>query len=57
MPAEIDEIQRRITQLEIEREALKKEKDQASGIGWRKIEERSRGAEGRYQPDEGPMAE
>ena len=27
MPAEIDDIQRRITQLEIEREALKKEKD------------------------------
>jgi ATP-dependent Clp protease ATP-binding subunit ClpB len=30
MPAEIDDIQRRITQLEIEREALKKEKDKAS---------------------------
>ncbi len=29
-PAEIDEIQRRITQLEIEREALKKESDSAS---------------------------
>ena len=29
-PAEIDEIQRRITQLEIEREALKKEKDSAA---------------------------
>ena len=30
MPAEIDDIQRRITQLEIEREALRKEKDPAS---------------------------
>jgi ATP-dependent Clp protease ATP-binding subunit ClpB len=30
MPAEIDEIQRRITQLEIEKEALKKETDPAS---------------------------
>ncbi len=30
MPAEIDNIQRKITQLEIEREALKKEKDRAS---------------------------
>jgi ATP-dependent Clp protease ATP-binding subunit ClpB len=30
MPAEIDDVQRKITQLEIEREALKKEKDQAS---------------------------
>lgn len=30
MPAEIDDIQRKITQLEIEKEALKKEKDKAS---------------------------
>jgi ATP-dependent Clp protease ATP-binding subunit ClpB len=30
MPAEIDDIHRKITQLEIEKEALKKEKDQAS---------------------------
>ncbi len=30
MPTEIDEVQRRIKQLEIERQALKKEKDQAS---------------------------
>ena len=30
MPAEIDEIQRKITQLEIEKEALKKESDKAS---------------------------
>ncbi len=38
MPAEIDDIQRRITQLEIEREALKKEKDQASRDRLDKIE-------------------
>ncbi len=30
MPTEIDEVERRIQQLEIEREALKKEKDDAS---------------------------
>ena len=30
MPAEIDDVQRKMTQLEIEREALKKEKDKAS---------------------------
>ena len=30
LPAELDEVQRRIMQLEIEREALRKEKDQAS---------------------------
>src|SRR5207344_1391788 len=30
MPAELDEVQRRIMQLEIEREALRKEKDKAS---------------------------
>ncbi len=38
MPAEIDDIQRRTTQLEIEREALKKEKDQASKDRLAKIE-------------------
>ena len=30
MPAELDEVERRIMQLEIEREALRKEKDPAS---------------------------
>jgi len=38
MPAEIDDIQRKITQLEIEREALKKEKDKASKDRLEKIE-------------------
>ncbi|MCP4680868.1 MAG: ATP-dependent chaperone ClpB [Desulfobacterales bacterium] len=42
MPAEIDNIQRKITQLEIEREALKKEKDQASRDRLDKIEEELR---------------
>jgi ATP-dependent Clp protease ATP-binding subunit ClpB len=39
MPAEIDEIQRRITQAEIERQALKKETDPASRERLRKLEE------------------
>ncbi|MGD2126476.1 MAG: ATP-dependent chaperone ClpB [Desulfobacteraceae bacterium] len=38
MPAEIDDIQRKITQLEIEREALKKEKDKGSKDRLEKIE-------------------
>jgi ATP-dependent Clp protease ATP-binding subunit ClpB len=38
MPVEIDEIQRRITQAEIEREALKKESDQASKERLNKLE-------------------
>ncbi|MDZ7696908.1 MAG: ATP-dependent chaperone ClpB [Deltaproteobacteria bacterium] len=39
LPAEIDDIQRRITQLEIEREALKKEKDEGSKTRLGKIKE------------------
>jgi len=39
MPAEIDEIQRKITQAEIEREALKKEVDDASKMRLAKLEE------------------
>ncbi len=38
MPVEIDEIQRKITQLEIEREALKKESDKASAERLLKLE-------------------
>ncbi|MBN1849369.1 MAG: ATP-dependent chaperone ClpB [Deltaproteobacteria bacterium] len=38
MPAEIDDVQRKITQLEIEKEALKKEKDRASKDRLEKIE-------------------
>ncbi len=39
MPVEIDEVRRRILQLEIEREALRKEKDQASQVRLAKLEE------------------
>jgi ATP-dependent Clp protease ATP-binding subunit ClpB len=39
LPTEIDEIQRRVTQLEIEREALKKETDPASAERLEKLEE------------------
>ncbi len=38
MPAELDELQRRIMQLEIEREALRKEKDKASKERLEKLE-------------------
>jgi ATP-dependent Clp protease ATP-binding subunit ClpB len=38
MPAELDEVERRIMQLEIEREALKKETDQASKERLQKLE-------------------
>jgi ATP-dependent Clp protease ATP-binding subunit ClpB len=38
MPAELDEVQRRIMQLEIEREALRKEKDKASRERLQKLE-------------------
>jgi len=39
MPSELDEVMRKVMQLEIEREALKKEKDVASKERLRKIEE------------------
>jgi ATP-dependent Clp protease ATP-binding subunit ClpB len=38
MPTELDEVERRIRQLEVEREAVKKEQDQASAERLRKIE-------------------
>jgi len=38
MPADIDEIQRKITQIEIERQALKKERDEASKDRLRKLD-------------------
>jgi ATP-dependent Clp protease ATP-binding subunit ClpB len=43
MPAEIDDIQRKKIQLEIEREALKKEKDQASKDRLQKLEKELKG--------------
>lgn len=56
LPTEIDEIERRITQLEIERQALKKEKDRASLERLKKIEgelaslkEKSREMKARWQ--------
>ncbi|MCF8111799.1 MAG: ATP-dependent chaperone ClpB [Desulfobacteraceae bacterium] len=47
-PTEIDEIQRRITQLEIEREALKKETDNASKDRLQKIEKTLEGLKEEY---------
>ena len=41
MPAELDELTRRILQLEIEREALKKEKERPRVSGWRRWDRRS----------------
>ncbi len=46
MPAEIDDIKRKITQLEIEREALKKEKDPASLERLSKLEKELEGLRG-----------
>ena len=39
MPAELDEVERRVMQLEIEREALRKETDTASKAAWRLLEQ------------------
>ncbi|MFO7932435.1 MAG: ATP-dependent chaperone ClpB [Desulfosalsimonas sp.] len=47
-PTEIDEIQRRITQLEVEREALKKESDNASRERLQKIEKTLEGLKEEY---------
>jgi ATP-dependent Clp protease ATP-binding subunit ClpB len=47
MPAELDEITRRITQLEIEREALRKESDPGSRARLEKIEEELKGLQTR----------
>jgi ATP-dependent Clp protease ATP-binding subunit ClpB len=48
MPVEIDEIRRRILQLEIEREALKKEKDEASQIRLKKLEKELSGSKEQF---------
>ena len=47
MPAELDEVRRRVMQLEIEREALRKEKDQASVERLEQAGKRARQPEGR----------
>ena len=54
MPAELDEVQRRIMQLEIEREALRKEKDQASKERLAKLEKEL--ADLKEQRDAAPLA-
>ena len=62
MPAELDEVRRRIMQLEIEREGLRKEKDKASKERLDKIEaelaglkEQAAGLEARWQFERGQM--
>src|SRR4029077_12493395 len=62
VPTEIDEVQRRVTQLEIEREALKKEKDDASKVRRDVIEaelaelgERSGEMRARWQSEKGAI--
>jgi ATP-dependent Clp protease ATP-binding subunit ClpB len=61
-PAELDEARRRITQLEIEREGLRKEKDQASKDRLARLErelaglkEQASGLEARWQAERGQM--
>ncbi|MDO5037996.1 MAG: ATP-dependent chaperone ClpB [Tissierellia bacterium] len=49
MPTEIDDIRRHILQLEIEREALKKEDDKASSLRLEKLEEELAGQKDRFQ--------
>src|SRR5476649_490014 len=62
MPVELDEVRRRIMQLEIEREGLRKEKDKASKERLTKIEaelaglkEQAAGLEARWQFERGQM--
>ena len=50
MPAELDEVERRIMQLEIEREALRKESDKASKERLRQAREGARRPQGRARP-------
>jgi ATP-dependent Clp protease ATP-binding subunit ClpB len=47
MPAELDEVRRRVMQLEIEREALRKEKDKGVGRAARQARKGAREPEGR----------
>ena len=49
-PEEIDELDRRIVQLKIEREALKKETDAASRDRLQKLEQRAGGARAAVRP-------
>src|SRR5207245_973335 len=61
-PAELDEVRRRITQLEIEREGLRKEKDKASKDRLARLEqelaglkEQASSLEARWQAERGQM--
>ena len=56
MPADLDEILRRIMQLEIEREALKKESDAASKDRLKKIEKEIADLKSRIRRAQGPVA-
>ena len=56
MPTEIDEVERRIQQLEIERQALKKEKDDAIGRAPRGDRARARRPARAVERDEGALA-
>ena len=56
MPAELDEILRRIMQLEIEREALKKETDAASKERLKKIEKEIADLKSESDALQSPMA-
>ena len=53
MPAELDELTRRTTQLEIEREALKRESDEASKSRLEKLEEELRDVKARRDEKKG----
>ncbi|MEK6699448.1 MAG: ATP-dependent chaperone ClpB [Nitrospirota bacterium] len=64
MPTELDEVERRIRQLEIEREAVKKEQDPASAERLRKIEkeiselsEKRSGLKAQWQAEKGGIQE
>ena len=57
MPTEIDEIDRRIRQLEIEKQALAKEQDRASQERLEKMEEELRHPQVKYGYLEGPLAQ
>ncbi len=57
MPAELDEVRRRIMQLEIEREGLRKEKDAASKERLERLEKELADAEGGGRPARGALAE
>ena len=56
MPAELDEVSRRIMQLEIEREALRKEKDKASHRAAREAGKGAGRPEGGERPARGALA-